>query len=584
MTRSARLRSLQISFAFLTASCFAGAVAATWTAPAKASRRENPVPRDDRSVTRGKQLYIKECVACHGTTGKGDGPKAPDLRVNPGDLSSSGTLQQTDGALFWKLTAGRTPMPAYRSLSEQERWMLVHYLRTLAASGTQAKAQKTPAEASPTAPAPSATASQPKPSELPPPRPGPPKTNDNSPYVSREEFESLRTQHARLKEELQALKASLDSSKKNGAPKPEASPEAEPQRPVEPPDTAATENPEDNLLSSPGATQHLLTGFAFAGFSIKDHERSFSAGFDPIFLWKISDRILFESELGLSLKGGETDLDLTRAQIYYVINDYMTLGAGKFLSPMNFFEDRLHQINKMPDRPLAIERLLPQSNVGMQLRGVAPIGTKMLDYAIYAANAPSINTHDPADLGILQFNQFETGDEVAIGGRVAVFLRRDLQLGYGFQFSGIGSGGQEADALLQSLDFNYVRDSERLRGTINVLAQWMWSSAGSMQFDPDGDPGTGPLTFRNRRSGGFAQIAYRPTMAPNQLLKRLEPVVRYEHLDESATPALFDEQRWSLGLNYWIMPSAVIKAAYQFGDGNRDGSSDAFLIQFKVGF
>src|SRR5262245_60003395 len=72
-----------------------------WVAPLPAIRKVNPVALSGSSIALGKKLYVKECLACHGTSGKGDGPKAPELKVNPGDLSSPKTLEQTDGALFW---------------------------------------------------------------------------------------------------------------------------------------------------------------------------------------------------------------------------------------------------------------------------------------------------------------------------------------------------------------------------------------------------------------------------------------------------------------------------------------------------
>ena len=40
--------------------------------------------------------------------------------------------QESDGALFWKITHGKKPMPAYESrLSPTERWNVINYLRTL---------------------------------------------------------------------------------------------------------------------------------------------------------------------------------------------------------------------------------------------------------------------------------------------------------------------------------------------------------------------------------------------------------------------------------------------------------------------
>jgi len=44
-------------------------------------------------------------------------------------------LKETDGALWYKITTGRNPMPENKSiLTENERWELVTYIRTLAKS------------------------------------------------------------------------------------------------------------------------------------------------------------------------------------------------------------------------------------------------------------------------------------------------------------------------------------------------------------------------------------------------------------------------------------------------------------------
>ncbi len=111
---------------------------AVWEAPARAARKINPVPADAKSIAQGKQLYVAACLACHGPVGKGDGPAAATLerngiRVRPGNLSDPKLWEETDGALFWKLTEGKTPMPAWaETLSEEQRWLIVNYIRTLA--------------------------------------------------------------------------------------------------------------------------------------------------------------------------------------------------------------------------------------------------------------------------------------------------------------------------------------------------------------------------------------------------------------------------------------------------------------------
>jgi mono/diheme cytochrome c family protein len=109
-----------------------------WTAPARAARKENPVPPDAKSIAQGKAIYITACLPCHGTLGKGDGPAGTTLErngvpIHPGNLSDPKRWEETDGALFWKLTEGKTPMPAWgETLSEEQRWAVINYIRTLA--------------------------------------------------------------------------------------------------------------------------------------------------------------------------------------------------------------------------------------------------------------------------------------------------------------------------------------------------------------------------------------------------------------------------------------------------------------------
>ena len=106
---------------------------AAWEAPARAARKKNPVASDDTSITSGKAVYVKECLQCHGEKGKGDGPAAKDLKVKPKDLGEEAVTKQSDGALFWKLTEGRAPMPATdKTLSETERWQVINYVRKFA--------------------------------------------------------------------------------------------------------------------------------------------------------------------------------------------------------------------------------------------------------------------------------------------------------------------------------------------------------------------------------------------------------------------------------------------------------------------
>lgn len=111
----------------------ANKAAEPWVAPARAAKKKNPIPAEKESIAAGKKVYEKECLSCHGKAGKGDGPAAKDLEKSAGDLSKPEMWQQTDGALYWKLTEGKKPMPTYEKLlKEDERWHVVNFMRTLA--------------------------------------------------------------------------------------------------------------------------------------------------------------------------------------------------------------------------------------------------------------------------------------------------------------------------------------------------------------------------------------------------------------------------------------------------------------------
>jgi len=114
-----------------------------WVAPARAARKKNPIAPDDKSIAAGKAVYVAQCLKCHGDAGKGDGPSAKDLNPRPKDLSDPNIAGQTDGALYWKITTGRKPMPTFEQLiSEDDRWNVINYVRTLApAPSTQPATQ-----------------------------------------------------------------------------------------------------------------------------------------------------------------------------------------------------------------------------------------------------------------------------------------------------------------------------------------------------------------------------------------------------------------------------------------------------------
>lgn len=104
-----------------------------WPVPDKYKNMPNPVKPDATSIAAGKELYVQHCKSCHGTKGKGDGPKAAQLDTESGDFTKDDFQKQTDGALFYKTLEGRKDMPSFKKKipDQKDIWAVVNYMRTL---------------------------------------------------------------------------------------------------------------------------------------------------------------------------------------------------------------------------------------------------------------------------------------------------------------------------------------------------------------------------------------------------------------------------------------------------------------------
>ena len=103
-----------------------------WDTPAWTDGIKNPLAENAAWADTGKVLYNKICSVCHGSTGRGDGIAAAGLSIKPANHTSPIVQFQTDGSLFYEISNGHAPMPAYKDiLNENQRWALVNYIRVL---------------------------------------------------------------------------------------------------------------------------------------------------------------------------------------------------------------------------------------------------------------------------------------------------------------------------------------------------------------------------------------------------------------------------------------------------------------------
>ncbi len=99
----------------------------------------NPFGNDPEAIAAGKETFNNLCVTCHGPEGRGDGPTAETLDPKPANLADPDMMGMlTDGYLFWRISKGgamepfNSAMIAWESsLTEDQRWELISYVRTL---------------------------------------------------------------------------------------------------------------------------------------------------------------------------------------------------------------------------------------------------------------------------------------------------------------------------------------------------------------------------------------------------------------------------------------------------------------------
>ncbi len=419
--------------------------------------------------------------------------------------------------------------------------------------------------------------------------------------VSREEFDELRRAHEALRREMSTLREEQPPSNMTALEAAISSLEQEVDWV-----TARTD------AWRPGERSFVVNGFTRAGYSNPNNDNSsFSAGFFPVFVYRLDDRLLFEAELHVMAGSGGTGVELSYAHTSYIVGDALTLGAGKFLSPFGTFQERLHPawINKLPSNPLVYAHgagIAPEAMTGVQARGAMRLGETdgKFTYAAWVTNGPSLsdaNTlagdaaaaaggHDahkapvPPEFresltGRLDFDDGgDSNGNKTFGTRLAYLPVPWIEIG-GSYWAGdadpTGSIFEGGDFRLTGLDLVVQhRDVESIGGNLEFRAEYIES-----------DVDNGHLPFNNRRSGGYAQVAYRPQQLDATVLNDLEFAVRHDWLKEpGGVDHLNDIDVWTVGVSYWLSTTAAVKVAVQKKDVERLGDESSVVFELAMGF
>jgi len=369
-------------------------------------------------------------------------------------------------------------------------------------------------------------------------------------------------------------------------------------------------------------TQFMVRGYAHAGLNyqkVGDEAESSFVGttFNPLFIFKHGDRLLFESELEFAFEDGQLEIGFEYANMSYLLNDYMTIRMGKMLLPFGTFIERLHPswINKFANAPLGFGHggISPASGIGVELRGAIPVGSMKVTYSGYVTNGPRLNSgldadgnpDEPDEAGQLIFNNFEDNNgKKGYGGRLAILPLSNSSLEIGGSVYG-GAVGNADDplysgtgAMLYAVDLSFVRQVSAVKGIIDIKGQYNLTNVDEATYFEPEDDGLGNITleeytFENSSSAYFGQISYRPSMAGNDVVKNFELAYRYSAFNAPEGAEWEQESKqWSVALNYYVNWRTLLKLSYQStnqagGHGVAEGESiqtDGLFVHWALGF
>jgi mono/diheme cytochrome c family protein len=107
----------------------------------KAAAVKNPVQPTPKSITSGRQAYVRACRQCHGATGLGDGNLAPKNPSPPNLTDAEWIYGSSDGEIFAIIAngvGGDSEMKGHRSeMTATDMWNIVNYLRSIGPQTTK---------------------------------------------------------------------------------------------------------------------------------------------------------------------------------------------------------------------------------------------------------------------------------------------------------------------------------------------------------------------------------------------------------------------------------------------------------------
>ncbi len=191
----------------------------------------------------------------------------------------------------------------------------------------------------------------------------------------------------------------------------------------------------------------ILTGNAGFFTNVEGGKPELVPEINPVVLVPLGDRWLIESRAeftgeferpdGGSPYGGKVEQEIDYLQLDYIVNKYITVTAGRFLTPFGIYNERLYPIwiRSLQPTPL-IFPLGTGSSDGAMLRGGFSVSPKInLNYATYFSTLSTVNKFESDRTAGARFGFFLPGPRIEAGFSFQKELQEERSNAFGFHFA-----------------------------------------------------------------------------------------------------------------------------------------------------